>query len=115
MTTEIERRIASQHPESLEALSKEVSAVFAPVINAMNVGLALQQKMYADPDQFVNRLESTLSKLVDRMDNELRQVTTQLSQIHQRMMKMEQEQTLIKGSMKALVELVEGENHGKSS
>ncbi|MBU2853345.1 hypothetical protein [Acidithiobacillus ferriphilus] len=107
MTTEIERRIASIHPESLAALAREVAEVFAPVINAMNVGLALQEKMYADPDQFINRLESTLSKLVDRMDTELKQVTIRLTHI-------EDEQRIIRDAVKALVILVqEGGSHGK--
>lgn len=68
MTTEIEQRIAASHPNSLAALALEVREVFAPVINAMNMGLALQQKMYADPDNLINRLNITLGKLVDRME-----------------------------------------------
>ncbi|MCL4525166.1 MAG: hypothetical protein M1492_01480 [Gammaproteobacteria bacterium] len=101
MTTEIERRIASSHPESIAALAREVSAVFAPVIDAMNVGLALQEKTYRDPDQFMNRLEGTLSKLVDRMDTELRQVATRLTRI-------EDEQRLIREAVKALAVIIQG-------
>ena len=107
MTTEIERRIASIHPESLAALAREVAEVFAPVFDVMNVGLVLQQEMYKDPDQFINRLESTLSKLVDRMDTELKQVTIRLTHI-------EDEQRIIRDAVKALVILVqEGGSHGK--
>lgn len=68
MTTEIEKRIMASHPKSVEALAEEVRNVFAPVIDAMNVGLALQQRMYKDPDNLINRLDATLGNLVDKMD-----------------------------------------------
>lgn len=83
MTTEIEQRIMHGHPESLAALAREVQAAFAPVIDTMNMGLALQQKMYADPDQFINRLEKTLSLLVDRMDQDFRQIKAQMGRIEE--------------------------------
>ena len=95
MTTEIERRITSRHPESLATLAQEVAEVFAPVINAMNVGLALQQQMYKDPDQFINRLEGTLGKLVDRMDTELQRIVS-------RMDKIEDQQRVIRDALKEL-------------
>lgn len=69
MTTEIERRIEASHPDSLAALAREVANVFAPVLDAMNTGLALQQQTFRDPDQFINRLERTLSHLADRLDH----------------------------------------------
>lgn len=107
MTTEIERRIASIHPESLAALAREVTEVFAPVIDAMNVGLALQRETYKDPDQFMNRLESTLSKLVDRVDTDLKQITTRLTRI-------EDEQRVIRDAVKALAVIIqEGKENGQ--
>lgn len=109
MPSEIERRIESLHPDSLKALAQEVAEVFAPVIDAMNVGLVLQQKTFQDPDQFINRLEKTLSNLVDTMQANLKAVNDNLALI-------EEEHRLFREALKELDARVrKGEpDHGKS-
>ncbi|OCX70876.1 hypothetical protein [Acidithiobacillus thiooxidans] len=106
MTTEIEKRIIASHPKSLEALAEEVRAVFAPVIDAMNVGLALQQQMFKDPDHLINRLDATLGKLVDRLD----QMARSLHEI-------QKQQKLLKEGIKELAVQItpnkEGAHHGE--
>lgn len=97
--TAIEERIASIHPENLAALAREVAEVFAPVIDAMNVGLALQKELYGDPDQFINRLENTLGKLVDRVDTDLKNIADRLTGI-------EEGQRLIRDAVKELATLL---------
>jgi uncharacterized protein (UPF0335 family) len=106
MTTEIEQRIISRHPESLATLAQEVADIFAPVINAMNVTMVLQQQMYQDPDQFINRLNGTLGKLVDRMDNELQRIVSRMDRI-------EDQQRVIRDALKELARLQTLHGEGK--
>ena len=64
---EIQKRLRDNHPENLEALAQEITRTFAPVVDAMNVALALQIKTFRDPAQFVNQLTCTLELLTERM------------------------------------------------
>lgn len=105
MTTEIEERLRATHPKSLETLAKEVGEVFAPVIDAFNMGFAIQEKMYRDPDTLINRLDGTMNKLLDRLDRMDAQISA-----------MQQEQILFRKSLKEIVNILQskGDSHGKS-
>jgi hypothetical protein len=112
--TAIEERIASIHPENLAALAREVAEVFAPVIDAMNVGFALQQDMLTDPDQFINRLDSTLSKLVDRVDTDLKRITDRLTNIESEQRKILEAVKFLTMFLGALPEKQGGPKNGES-
>ena len=110
MLTEIERRINENHPESIASLAREVREVFAPVINALNVGITLLQDQFADNAQ----LETVLEKLVTTIAANKAETLEKLDALSKRMEQIEIDQKDLAQGIATLVKYLQEGNNGES-